>query len=149
MQIRTHQRRGHGFSPWSGTIPHAEEQLNLRTTTTEARMPRARAPKQEKPPRGEARARRQESSPRSPISEARESLQRRRPSTERNKQASKAVCTCPKKEINENVLKKAETLKKGTISSVSYLDFCNVKHLAWLMLGPFLSLTISNFRTPK
>lgn len=26
---------------------------------------------------------------------------------------------------------------------------CHVKHLAWLMLGPFLSLTIGNFRTPR
>lgn len=56
-------------------------------------------------------------------SEARESLQQRRPSTAKNKQANKAVCTCPKKERNKNVLKKAETLKKGMISSVSYLDF--------------------------
>ena len=26
---------GHGFDPWSGKTPHAEEQLSLCTTTTE------------------------------------------------------------------------------------------------------------------
>ena len=60
---------GHGFEPWSGRIPLAAEQLthapqllslrsracepqllSLRVATTEARMPRARAPQQEKPP---------------------------------------------------------------------------------------------------
>ena len=29
------QCRGHGFKPWSGKIPHAEEQLGLWATTTE------------------------------------------------------------------------------------------------------------------
>ena len=29
------QCRGHGFNPWSGKIPHAEEQLSPCTTTTE------------------------------------------------------------------------------------------------------------------
>ena len=29
------QRRGHGFEPWSGKIPHAAEQLGLWATTTE------------------------------------------------------------------------------------------------------------------
>ena len=54
--------RGRGFEPWSGKIPHATEQLSpcatttepplesLRATTTEARVPRARAEQQEKPP---------------------------------------------------------------------------------------------------
>ena len=42
--------RGHGFEPWPGRIPHAVEQLSPCATTTEARMPRARAPQQEKPP---------------------------------------------------------------------------------------------------
>ena len=41
---------GHGFEPWSGKIPHAAEQLSPRATTTEAHVPRARAPQQEKPP---------------------------------------------------------------------------------------------------
>lgn len=38
-----------------------------------------------------------------------------------------------------------------TVTLVLGLGFlsCNVKHLAWLMLGPFLSLTIGNFRTPR
>ena len=29
------QCRGHGFEPWSGSIPHASEQLGPRATTTE------------------------------------------------------------------------------------------------------------------
>ena len=29
------QRRGHGFEPWSGNIPHAAEQLSPCATTTE------------------------------------------------------------------------------------------------------------------
>ena len=49
------QRRGHGFDPWSGKIPHAME-LTPCTTSTEARRSRAHAPQQEKPPQGEARA---------------------------------------------------------------------------------------------
>ena len=81
-------------------IPYVEELLNLCTTTTEARMPRARAPKQEKPLQGEARTLQRESSLRSP-------------KPDREKQTDKAVCTWPQKEINKNVLKKAETLKKG------------------------------------
>ena len=44
------QCRGHGFDPWSGKIPRAAEQLSPCATTTEARVPRARAPQQEKPP---------------------------------------------------------------------------------------------------
>ena len=47
---------GHGYEPWSGKIPHAAEQLSLCATTTEARVPRARAPQQKKPPQWEARA---------------------------------------------------------------------------------------------
>ena len=62
------QCRGHGFEPWSRKIPRAAEQLSPcttttepelwspRATTTEARVPRARAPQQEKPPQREARA---------------------------------------------------------------------------------------------
>ena len=45
-----------GSSPGPGKIPHAVEQLSrvpqllsLRATTTEARVPRAHAPQQEKP----------------------------------------------------------------------------------------------------
>ena len=38
-----------------GSIPHATEQLSLCATTTEAHMPRARAPQQEKPLQREAR----------------------------------------------------------------------------------------------
>ena len=33
--VVTFQRRGHGFEPWSGKIPHAAEQLSLCATTTE------------------------------------------------------------------------------------------------------------------
>ena len=29
------QRRGHGFKPWSGKMPHATEQLSPCATTTE------------------------------------------------------------------------------------------------------------------
>ena len=47
--------RGHGFDPWSKKVPRAVEQLNLGTTTTEARVPRAHAPKQEKPLQWESR----------------------------------------------------------------------------------------------
>ena len=50
------QCRGHGFEPWSGKIPHAAEQLSPWATTTAARVPRAYAPQQEKPPQWEARA---------------------------------------------------------------------------------------------
>lgn len=64
----------------------------------------------EKPLQGEARALQRASSLRSP-------------KPDREKQTNRAVCTWPQKEINKNVLKKAETLKKGTVSSVSYLDF--------------------------
>ena len=42
--------QGNRFKPWSGKIPHVAEQLSPRATTTEARVPRARAPQQEKPP---------------------------------------------------------------------------------------------------
>ena len=61
VQIRTHQCRGHRFNPRSGNIPYAEEQLNLCTTTTEARMPRAwlpnkRSHRKEKPVHGNRRA---------------------------------------------------------------------------------------------
>ena len=64
-----HNKRGHGFDPWSGKIPHAVEQLSPcakttepalqspratttepRATSTEAHMPRAHTPQQEKPP---------------------------------------------------------------------------------------------------
>ena len=40
-----------GLIPGSGSIPHASEQLSPSATTTEALLPRARAPQQEKPPR--------------------------------------------------------------------------------------------------
>ena len=50
------QQRGLRFEPWSGKIPHAAEQLGPVTTTTEAGMPRARAPQQEKPLQCEAHA---------------------------------------------------------------------------------------------
>ena len=43
------QCMGNGFKPWSRKIPHATEQLSPCATTTEARVPRARAPQQEKP----------------------------------------------------------------------------------------------------
>ena len=63
---------GHGFEPWSRKIPHAVNEahvpqllsqrirarvpqlLSPRATATEARVPRARAPQQEKPPQQEA-----------------------------------------------------------------------------------------------
>ena len=48
------QCTGHRFDPWSGKIPHAMEQLSPRATATEARVPGARAPQQEKPPQWEA-----------------------------------------------------------------------------------------------
>ena len=69
------QRRGHGFEPWYGKIPHATEQLSSCTTTTEpelwspwattteARTPRACAPQQEKPPQWEACAPQQRIAP--------------------------------------------------------------------------------------
>ena len=46
------QCRGHGFEPWSGTVPHATEQLSPCATTPEAHVPRARAPQQKKPAHG-------------------------------------------------------------------------------------------------
>ena len=60
------QCRGHGFDSWFRKIPHAVEQLSPwatttepvlwspRTTTAEARVPRAHAQQQEKPPQLEA-----------------------------------------------------------------------------------------------
>ena len=50
------QGRRHGFNPCTGKIPHAEEQLSPRATTTEARTPKAYAPQQEKPPQWVAHA---------------------------------------------------------------------------------------------
>ena len=76
------QCRGHGFEHWAGEIPHATEQLSPwaqllslrsrarepqllspRVTTTEARVPRACAPQQEKPPQWEGPARHNERKP--------------------------------------------------------------------------------------
>ena len=54
--------QGTQFDPWSEKIPHASEQLSPCTTTTEAPMPRAHAPHQEKSPQWEAHALQQESS---------------------------------------------------------------------------------------
>ena len=46
-----------GPIPGRGTkIPHAEEQLSLRATTTKLPCPRACAPQQEKPPQQEVHA---------------------------------------------------------------------------------------------
>ena len=45
-----------GSSPGPGRSHMPVEQLSLCATTTEARVPRARAPQQEKPPQWEARA---------------------------------------------------------------------------------------------
>ena len=51
----------HGFSPWSGRIPHAEGQLNLCTSyrahtpqPLKPARPRAHTPQQEKPTQREA-----------------------------------------------------------------------------------------------
>ena len=52
-----------GFHPWSGKIPHDVEQLRPCATATEACVPRARAPQQEKPLQGEAQAPHLESGP--------------------------------------------------------------------------------------
>ena len=46
------QCRAHRFSPWSGNVPHAMEQLSPCTTITEAHTPRAL--QQGKPPHWEA-----------------------------------------------------------------------------------------------
>ncbi|XP_067569844.1 ras-related protein Rap-2a isoform X2 [Pseudorca crassidens] len=43
-------KRGHGFEPWSRKIPHASKLLSICATATEAHVPRARAPQQEKRP---------------------------------------------------------------------------------------------------
>ena len=40
---------GDRFSPWSGKMLHATEQLSPRATTTKACMPEAHAPQQEEP----------------------------------------------------------------------------------------------------
>ena len=50
------QCRGHRSDPWSGRIPHTREQLSSRAATTEAHMPKAQAPQQEKPLSCEAHA---------------------------------------------------------------------------------------------
>ena len=52
----TCQCRGHGFDPWSGKIPHAQEQLSLCTATAEAHGPGAHALQHEKPLQREAHA---------------------------------------------------------------------------------------------
>ena len=81
-----YQCRGHGFSSWSGKIPHALSQLNLCAASTDPthlnyRSLRVLQPvhttactlQQEKPPQQEAPASQLESSPRA-IAAARESL---------------------------------------------------------------------------
>ena len=67
------QCRGHGFDTWSGRIPHVTGQLSPstaavrpRVTTTQAHVPRARAP-QETPLQGEAFTPQPESGPCSSI----------------------------------------------------------------------------------
>ena len=88
-QIRIHHCRGHGLSPWPENIPYTEEQLNLCTTATEARVPRAHAQNKrrcckEKPCTAT------EGSPWSQKPE-KACLQQRRPSTARNKQIKQCV----------------------------------------------------------
>ena len=82
----TCQCRKHGFTPWSGKIPHAVEQLNPCTTTiepvpkrlgaatTEACAARACALQQEKPPQWDAHTLQLESSPQSTRYNYRKSL---------------------------------------------------------------------------
>ena len=48
--------KGHGFDPWSKKIPHTVGQLSQWATTAEALMPRACAPRQQKPPLRETQA---------------------------------------------------------------------------------------------
>ena len=72
----TSQCRRCGFDPWSGEIPRAMEQLSFCATMTgpvlgarelpllKAKCPRARAPRQERPPVSEAWALQLEKSPR-------------------------------------------------------------------------------------
>ena len=68
----------------TGSIPGPGRSHMLRATTTEACAPRARAPKQEKPPQWEACCIATKSSPRSPqLEEAR--TQQQRPNTAKNK----------------------------------------------------------------
>ena len=50
----TCQCRRHGFDPWSGTVPHAAEQLSQCTIATQVHAPGTCAPQQEKPPQREA-----------------------------------------------------------------------------------------------
>ena len=57
------QCRGHGFDPWSGKTPHAEEQLSLWASAAEAHAPWACALQQEKPLQWEARELQPEGSP--------------------------------------------------------------------------------------
>ena len=74
-----------GSSPGPGRshIPHAAEQLIPWATTTEARVPTARAPQQEKPPQWEAYAPQWKSSPCSPqLEKAR--AQQQRPKAAKN-----------------------------------------------------------------
>ena len=54
--------QGRQFDPWSEKISHASEQLSPCTTTTEAPMPKAHAPHQEKSPQWEVYALQLESS---------------------------------------------------------------------------------------
>ena len=72
-------RRGHGFYPWSGKIPHASGQLILCPATTEPKGPRARAHQQEKPQQWEAHSLQLEKA----------HPQQWRPSTAKNKEINK------------------------------------------------------------
>lgn len=56
--------RGHGFELWPGKIPHGMGQLRSCATTTEARMPKVQAPKQEESLQREAQVPPPEGSPR-------------------------------------------------------------------------------------
>ena len=50
------QHRGYRFDLWSEKIPHDMGQLSPWVAATEARVPRAHAPQQEKPRQGEGSA---------------------------------------------------------------------------------------------
>ena len=81
----TCQCMGGGFSPWSGKISHAAEQLSQCATTTEAHAPRVCAPQQDKPLQRGACIQQLKSSPHSPQLEEVHAKKRQRCSVAKNK----------------------------------------------------------------
>ena len=116
------------FDPWSGKIPHASEQLSPCATateppcynywspcaaTTEARVPRARAPQQKEATAMRSPCTAMKSSSRSPqLEKAR--VQQQRPSTAKKKKKKIKIKKWKIKYLKEYIKKKKSKLSKTT-----------------------------------